>query len=357
MYYFDRLKRKITNDLYDHPIRKDIVEISWVSIITILSSFLFTFGFNSFTNPNFTALAAGGLDVSTIPIHQLASCGASGLSQSILIIMKYLGFSWLAEETNANIMYWILYFAVNVPLLLLAWFRVGKRFAFFTALNVGMASVFGVLLKSSDPNFFINQISALFVTQPLARVLFAGIFTGISSGLAYMVETSAGGADILSYYISEKKGILVGKYSLIINLFIVVIFTLLSMVPLDSIYGSGSIPFATAFTIFLFTMIYMVVATFTVDKINIQNAKVEVQIITGEKNLQNSIIAALPHGCTILNGYGGYSLQGKYVLLMSIRKKEVEKLIKICKKEDSKAFVNVIPLDNVYGKFYRKKIK
>ena len=283
MYYFDRLKRKITNDLYDHPIRKDIVEISWVSIITILSSFLFTFGFNSFTNPNFTALAAGGLDVSTIPIHQLASCGASGLSQSILIIMKYLSFSWLAEETNANIMYWILYFAVNVPLLLLAWFRVGKRFAFFTALNVGMASVFGVLLKSSDPNFFINQISALFVTQPLARVLFAGIFTGISSGLAYMVETSAGGADILSYYISEKKSILVGKYNVIINLVVISIFTLMSLIPLDSMYNVEQVSLTSATAIFLYTLCYMVVASFTVDKINVQNMKVEVQIITSEK--------------------------------------------------------------------------
>src|SRR5574344_2707272 len=357
MYYFERFKKKIINDLYDHPVKKNIIELTYVTIVTLLSSFLFSLGFNAFTNPNFTAIAAGGVDLSGVTIYQLASCGASGLSQSILIILKCFGLTWLANETNANIMYWIFSFAVNVPLLLLAWFGIGKRFAIFTALNVAFASVFGILLKSNDPNFFINQISRLFIEQPLGRVVFAGLFTGVSSGLAYVIETSAGGADIASYYISEKKGILVGKYSLIINIFIIALFGILSMIQQPAVFNTAAVPFGTALTIFLYTLVYMVVATTTVDKINTQNMKVQVQIITSQKNLSNSIIAALPHSCTILNGYGGYSLEGKYILLMTIRKKEVTKLIQICKKEDPKAFVDVIPLDNVYGKFYRKKIK
>jgi len=357
MYYFERFKKHTVNYLYDHPLKKNALELTYVTIITLLSSFLFSFGFNAFTNPNFEAIAAGGVDLSNVLIYQLSSCGASGLSQSILILFKLSGMAWLMNETMANVMYWILYFAVNIPLLLLAWFGIGKRFAIFTCLNVAAASVFGILLKSADPNFFINQISRLFIEQPLGRVVFAGLFTGLSSGLAYVVETSAGGADIASYYISEKKGILVGKYSLIINIFIIALFGILSMIQQPQIFNTAAVPFGTAFTIFLYTLVYMVIATSTVDKINTQNMKVQVQIITSQKNLSNSIIAALPHSCTILNGYGGYSLEGKYILLMTIRKKEVNKLIQICKKEDPKAFVDVIPLDNVYGKFYRKKIK
>jgi uncharacterized membrane-anchored protein YitT (DUF2179 family) len=353
MYKLERDKQKVVNYLYDHPIQKNTLEIIKVTIITLVSSFVFALGFNSFTNPNFSAI--GGAD--TVAIHQLASCGASGLSQSLLIILKLFNIEWLANENNANIVYWMLYFAVNIPLLILAWCKIGKRFCIFTALNVASASFFGMILKSSDPNFFVNQLSALFVAQPLARALFAGVLTGVSSGLAYVIETSAGGADILSYYISERKSILVGKYSLMINVCIVALFSLLSIIPENEMYHSSSVTPAISFAIFLYTLVYMFTTTFMVDKINTSNAKVEVKIITTQKTLPNSLIAALPHSCTILNGYGGYSLEGKYIVLISVRKAEVSKIKQICKKEDPKSFVDIIPLDSVYGKFYRKRIK
>src|SRR5574344_225183 len=115
MYKLERDKQKVVNNLYDHHIQKNTLEIIKVTIITLFSSFVFALGFNSFTNPNFSAI--GGTE--GIAIHQLASCGASGLSQSILIILKLFNIEWLADESNANIIYWIIYFAVNIPLLIL----------------------------------------------------------------------------------------------------------------------------------------------------------------------------------------------------------------------------------------------
>ncbi len=353
MYYLKRFKQKLCNYLYDHPHQKDTLDVMKVLIITAISAFVFAFGFNTFTNPNFTAIA----NVEGVKIHQLASCGASGFSQSILHILKLLKFKWIVDEGNSNVVYWALYFIVNIPLIILSWCKIGKRFCVFTCLNILMASIFGILLKSNDPNFFINQVSAIFIDQPLSRVLFAGICTGISTGLAFAVETCPGGTDVISYYISEKKSLLVGKYSLMINLFVVTLFTILSIVPLDPMYSEKVVPVATAFSVFIYTCIYAVVNTMTMDKINTANLKVQVQIITSEKTLPNSLIAALPHSCTILNGFGGYSLEGKYVILISVRKKEIPKIRLVCKKEDPKSFVDVIPLDNVYGKFYRKKIK
>lgn len=356
MYTLKRIKRNIQNDLYDHPIRKEALRFFYVSFMVVLSAFIFTLGFNTFTNPNFSAIAAGGMDVSGIKIHQLASVGASGLSQALITMLKILNFTWISTENNANIMYWIFYFSVNVPLFILAYTKIGKRFAWFTLLHVLMCSVFGVVLKSNDPQFFVNQLSSVFITSPLSRVLFAGLFTGVSSGLAYIVETSAGGSDVVTYYISEKKRILTGKYHLIINMVVVSIFSILSMVPVNEVFGSA-VPLYTVLAVFLYTFCYMVVVSFTIDKIDKNNLKVQVQIITTEKTLPNNIIAAIPHSCTIMNGYGGYSLEPKYVLLMSVRYKEVNKILDICRREDSHAFVNIYRLDNVYGKFFRKPIK
>ncbi len=353
MYYVKRAKQLITNYLFDHPIQKETIEIIKVSLITVISSFVFAFGFNTFTNPNFSAIA----NTDGIQIHQLASCGASGLSQSILRILKICNIQWLANENYANIVYWSFYFIVNIPLLILAWCKIGKRFCIFTAINIACASMFGILLKSNDPEFFVNKVSAIFINQPLSRVLFAGICTGISTGLAFTVETCPGGADVISYYISEKKSLLVGKYGLMINLVVVTLFSILSVIPLNDTFNDNGVSIPIAFSVFIYTCIYAFINSQTTDKINTSNLKVQCQIITTEKNLPNSLIAALPHSCTILNGYGGYSLEGKYIILIAVRKKEIPLIRHVCKVEDPKSFVDVIPLDNVYGKFYRKKIK
>ncbi len=353
MYFTKRSKQLIENYLFDHPIQKETLELIKVTIITAISAFVFAFGFNAFTNPNFSVIA----NTEGVQIHQLASCGASGLSQSLLRLLKICDIEFLANENYANIVYWCMYFIVNIPLLILAWCKIGKRFCIFTAVNIACASGFGILLKSSDPNFFVNQVSAIFINQPLARVLFAGICTGISTGLAFTIETCPGGADVISYYISEKKSLLVGKYGLMINVVIVTLFSLLSIVPLKPIFNDTGVSIPTAFAVFIYTCIYAFINSHTTDKINTANLKVQCQIITTERTLPNSLIAALPHSCTILNGHGGYSLEGKYIILIAVRKKEIPLIRQVCKREDPKAFVDVIPLDNVYGKFYRKKIK
>ena len=353
MYFIKRTKQLIGNYLFDHPIQKETLELIKVTIITAISSFVFAFGFNTFTNPNFSAIA----NTEGVVIHQLASCGASGLSQSLLRLLKICDIEFLANENYANIVYWSMYFIVNIPLLILAWCKIGKRFCIFTAVNIAFASMFGILLKSNDPNFFVNQVSAIFINQPLARVLFAGICTGISTGLAFTIETCPGGADVISYYISEKKSLLVGKYGLMINVVVVTLFSILSIIPLKPIFNDSGVSVSTAFAVFIYTCIYAYINSHTTDKINTANLKVQCQIITTERTLPNSLIAALPHSCTILNGYGGYSLEGKYIILIAVRKKEIPLIRQVCKKEDPKAFVDVIPLDNVYGKFYRKKIK
>ena len=39
------------------------------------------------------------------------------------------------------------------------------------------------------------------------------------------------------------------------------------------------------------------------------------------------------------------------------RKKEAKKVVKVCRSVDPNAFINVIPMDQIYGRFYKKPIK
>ena len=246
---------------------------------------------------------------------------------------------------------------VNLPLLIFAFFKIGKRFTLFTFLNVVFSALFGIILKDNSPDFFINKISLYVANQPVLRIIFAGCTTGIASGLAYIIEACAGGADVISYYISEKKSMLVGKYSFIINILIASLFICLSLIELDPMYNARKPVFERQLIILLITFLYMFVANFVVDKINTFNTKVLVQIITNEKNMANAIIAAIPHSCTIENGIGGYTNQEKTILYISVRKKELKTLKQVCIKEDKHVFINVIPLLDVFGRFFRSPIK
>ena len=101
----------------------------------------------------------------------------------------------------------------------------------------------------------------------------------------------------------------------------------------------------------------MLLCTIVIDTINIQNKKVELQIITTNPNLSKIILANVPHGCTILNAQGGYTGKQMYIIYMSVRKKEGKHVVKICRRMDPSVFINVMPMDQVYGSFFRKPIR
>ena len=364
MYYFTKFKKKVIDYFFDHPTQKDILDNAYCLIVTALSGFIFAFGFKAFIQPNYSAVAqisAEALDmVESLNIKTLASCGASGLSQVVLSIIKISGGTYLTNNLLLDITYWCLYLGINVPLFLLAFFKVGKRFAIYSLVNVAFASIFGIILPNNLPTDFINQVTYALGTDIVSRVLFGGLCTGIASALAYSIESTAGGTDIIAYYISEKKSVQIGKWSAFFNLIIISMYSVLSTIKLDPAFASaemGEVATSSALVIFLFTLFYMVLVTLVVDTINIQNKKVELQIMTHDYNLSNVVLSNIPHGCTILDAKGGYTGKPMYVIYMSVRKKEAKKVVKVCRKVDPKVFINVIPMEQIYGRFYRKPIK
>lgn len=363
MYYFKRLRKKTINYFFDHPKQKSVLEHSYYLILTVISSFIFSFGFKAFIQPNYDAVAQIGSEgnfVSELSIKTLASCGASGISQVLISIMKICGCVYLTDNFSHDITYWCFYLGVNIPLFILGFFKVGKRFALYSFLNVAFASLFGILLPNSEPTDFINQVTYAIGSDIFARVTFGALCTGMASVLAYLIDSTTGGTDIVAYYISEKKSVPVGKWSALFNVITVSIFSILSVVPLNQqfeMHAMGAVEPATALTIFLFTIFYMIFVTLVVDTINVKNKKVEVQIITKNQNLSNVLIANIPHSCTILEGAGGYTGSKIYIVNVSVRKKEAKKVVKVCQSVDPNAFINVIPMDQIYGRFYKKPIK
>ena len=337
---------RVENVLYDHPLLKGGLSNGFALMVVVMSAFLFAFGFKCFLAPSNLPLMEDG--------HRLVSGGVSGIAQTIILTVDLFSKDWVTLNGKYDMFYSILYFGLNVPLFVLAWKGIGKRFTILTLLNVGMVSVFTTVLGFIDEPVifkiaeFCGQNGGL-----ITRALFAGVCTGVSSAIAYRVGASAGGIDVVAYYIALKKSALVGRYSVYINIITVTLYTLLAITD----EGWGTVEASHAFTATLFSIVYMIMTMLVVDIINQRNKKVRVEAISTKPDLGKIIMANLPHGATITKGKGAFTEEEKTIVTVIISMYEVKKTVDVIRKADASAFVTVVELKQVYGNFFIPPIK
>jgi uncharacterized membrane-anchored protein YitT (DUF2179 family) len=93
------------------------------------------------------------------------------------------------------------------------------------------------------------------------------------------------------------------------------------------------------------------------DLVNIKNKKTELQINTDNIEMPALLLRAFPHGCTVIDGIGGYTGRPRKVIYMVVSASEVKKVVEFARKIDPNCFVNATNSTQVYGKFYIKPIE
>ena len=332
-----RIRKQIDNFMFDHYIFKTSIEYFVSFLYAAIAAVIFAFGFACFTTPaktNDFVLATGGV---------------SGVSQIIALIIELITGSAEARSTIVSIGYIVL----NVPLMIFAFFKIGKKFTIFTFINVILSSTFIKVfdltgIAATIASFEIN--GNLVLSSIIVRVLFAGVCTGISSALAYTGGISCGGIDIVSFYLGTRKSTQIGRYGIIINAFIVLTYALLRTADaqFDLIYALYSA---------IFSVIYLMEVGMIIDAINLRNKKVSLQIITAKEHMPEIIIANFPHSATVVKGKGAYSGTEKTLFWMVVSSSEVKKVVAIAKKIDDHAFITATPLKQVYGNFFIKPVE
>ena len=333
----EKLQKRTNDFLFNHLWLKFIVEYGFALIATLFSAAIFAFSINVFLQPSVLGDATSG-------IQELVSGGSSGAAQVINLIFELNG---IRIPNNPSLLFSIFYLVINLPLIFIAFKYVGKRFGSFTIINV--ATVF-LLTNAMKGQFFMDV--ATFVDQHgglLARALFAGVCTGLSSAVAYKIDSSAGGFDIISYYFSERKSTLTGKYGFIINAVIITAFSIITAVS-NQKWGEG-------IALIFFSSVYLLTVMLVIDVINIRNKKAQIQIITTKKDLYKLLLANIPHGATVVNARGAYSENERFVIYMVVSTTEIKKAVKVIRELDPESFVNVTALSQVYGHFHMKPIK
>ncbi len=330
--------------LYNHLWLKFTVDYGTAFLASVVSAAIFAFGIVCFMNPTLT-------DGQTT--LELVSGGSSGLAQVIASLLRVFG---VQIEAGNTLFFSIAYLVVNAPLIVLAFKGIGVRFASFTLINVLFVFIFSNIFKGQ----FFQEIATLINNHGgfLSRALFAGMCTGLSSAIAYKFETSAGGFDIVSYYVSLRKSTTAGKYSVIINAIIITMFYLIYGFGGENGTGfAGFSTWATAIACVFFSVVYLFTVMLVVDAINVRNKKVQIEINTVNSDLPRMLLARIPHGLTVVKAKGGYSGQDRILIYVVVSSLEVKSAIKLVKEVDPTSFVTVKSLIQVYGRFFSQKVR
>ncbi|WIK66523.1 YitT family protein [Globicatella sanguinis] len=249
------------------------------------------------------------------------SAGAPGLAQIINYFTRETALA--AIFTTGN-----LYFILNIPLIILAYLKLGKEFTVMTLIVV----LFSSLATNLFPLTYVSQ-------NPLINAVIGGVLTGLGTGITIKYGMSSGGFDILSLYLSKTFGWDVGMMTLLVNSIIII--------------GSGLLyNLETA----IFTLITIFVTSRMIDAIHTGEQRLTAFIVTNDAAaVTASIRTRLIRGSTIIEARGGYTGDKRDLIMVVINRYELHDLQLAVIESDSKAFVNIIQSTKVLGQFLTKE--
>ena len=245
------------------------------------------------------------------------SSGSTGLAQILSALsLRTLGFEIPVSLT---------FYAINIPLLILAWYKIGHKFTIFTFITVTMSSL------------FIQAMPHVTLTEdPLINAIFGGLVMGAGIGFGLKSRISSGGTDIVSLTIRKKTGRDVGNISLIVN-GIIMIF--------------AGILFGWKYA--LYSMVTIFISSRVTDAIFTKQKKMQAMIVTSNPDpVIRMIHKKLHRGVTMINdAEGTYNHEKKAVLLAIITREEYTDFKYYMRKADPKAFVSIAENVHILGRF------
>ena len=237
------------------------------------------------------------------------------------------------------------YFAINLILLIIALFTLGKAF--------GLKTVFAIILASVGLNVLQDIIPAdicynLAVKNgKLMSTIIGGITAGVGIGMTMSQGGSTGGTDIIALVVNKYRNVSPGRMILAIDVVIIG-----SSIIVPSYTPDGELlPFTEKIVTVVYGLILTTVCSTVLD-LYIAGSKQSVQVFILSKKyaeIADMITNDLHRGCTVLNGQGWYTKQETYVVMVLTRKSDLNLLLKMIKNIDSNAFLSVATVTGVYG--------
>ena len=216
--------------------------------------------------------------------------------------------------------------SMNIPLIFIGYFKLGKKFVIKTIIAIIIYSVFIDLF--SKLNVFTND-------RFLASI-YGGIIIGIGLALVFKTATSTGGTDLMTYVLQAfLKNIKIGEVFAIFDTIIVALNLILFKEIEIGLYSFISIYLIGKMTDIIFEGI---------------NFSKMIYIISDKyEEIENKIINDTNKGMTTIYAKGGYKKENKMIIMCVTKRKSIMKIKQVAHEIDKDAFIIITDVREVYG--------
>ena len=263
-----------------------------------------------------TLIMAIGIEQFLLP-NQLSTGGFSGIGTVVYYITEIpVGTTMLV---------------LNIPLFIIAYFKVGKKF-FINA-------VIGTFLLSYFLNVFqkINSVT----DDRILACLYGSIIVGIGTAIVLKANGSTGGTELLANVIRKyNPEMKTGTLMIIFDTLIVIANTIF--------FKEIEIALYSALAIYIMGKILDIFFE------GIDFAKMLLIISPKWEQISDAINKELKRGSTALYGKGMYKKQEKNILLCVMSRAEIREARKIIEDIDSSAFIIITNAREVFGEGFKE---
>lgn len=224
---------------------------------------------------------------------------------------------------------------INIPLLIVAFFFINKKYVLYTVLFTVFSSV-GLLVL--DRVQFYQYIAE---NERILAAVFSGLLLGVRTGWMIKIGASTGGVDIIACMLQKR-----GTYLNIERIISVICYAII----LSSFFVYRDLNSV------LLSVVQMFVFEWGVGLIMKDSRDaVEFRIVTKDpKALKEDIIFHLKHGATMIESRGMFTENDSYTIVSVVNARQVPEFLNILKKYPD-AFVSYSKLLGVRGNFRWKK--
>ncbi|WP_418746509.1 YitT family protein [Frisingicoccus sp.] len=265
-----------------------------------------------------------GIFIMSLGIHcflvpaNIAPGGVSGMA----ILIQYL---W-------GLPIGLMSFVINVPIFILSWRYLGKKYT--------MQSLGAVLLSSVILDYVVTPWVPMYTGERFLGSLFGGIFVGAGLGLVFLRGFSTGGTDAISFLLQRKfPHMPIGRTLMLIDGLVLAI----SVLVFHNIEAG------------LFGVVALFAQTKLIDSIVYGSEHGQMLLIVSEKNMEikDKILVDVDRGATILKAVGAYTMEEKDVLLCAARKSQFGQIKRIVREIDPNAFFIVSEVSQILGEGFK----
>jgi uncharacterized membrane-anchored protein YitT (DUF2179 family) len=241
------------------------------------------------------------------------------------------GLGLLAYYTIGGLSPGLWYLALNIPLFVLGWVQLSRRFFFY--------SLFGMAVMTAAIDWIPGRLP---IHDLLLSALTAGTLIGAGAGIYLHSLGSVGGSDIIAIILNQKFNVRIGQFFFFFNLGLFMVS--LYFLSLQRVLYSLILTFVTAQVTDYFLSAF-------------NQRKLAIIISDRADVIADLILRRLNRGSTFLFGRGAYTGRRKKVILTVVNNFQLKRLEAIVFGADADAFVITESTFNVIGTgFSRRKV-